>query len=357
MNLGPVPEMHAPIPNTLPGQLGKGLKWKSTGPLVSPVNDPTHYLYSIKDPTLAFIDGKWEVYATAYMVSGPAAARLQNPPASQPAGGRGRGPGGTFNMIHVSFADWIDAPNAKLFYMDNNPNFGGYKCAPELFYFTPQKKWYVTFQTQPPVYCTSDTPGDPNSWTKPQPFFAQGTPMPNLPIDYHFIGDGEYMYMFFTGDDGYVYRSRTSYADFPKGFTNPVIAIAGTRNTVFEAGFTYKIKGTDKYLFCVEALGAGRYYRAYVADKLDGEWYPIEGFDTPEKPFAGKANMTFEEGVTPWSGQVSHGEMIRETSDERMILDPNNLMFLYQGISDADNRGDYGALAYKLGLLRAVKSQ
>ena len=34
--------------------------------------------------------------------------------------------------------------------------------------------------------------------------------------------------------------------------------------------------------------------------------------------------------------------MIREVNDERMVLDPDNLMFLYQGISDADNRGDYG---------------
>lgn len=258
-------------------------------------------------------------------------------------------------MIHVSFPDWKDAPAAKLDYMDANPAFGGYKCAPEIFYFTPQKKWYFTFQTQPPVYCTSDTPDNPMSWTNPQPFFAQGTPMPNLPIDFHFIGDGQYMFMFFTGDDGFVYRSRTTYADFPKGFSNPVYAIAGTRNTVFEAGFAYKIKGVDKYLYCVEGLGAGRYYSAYVADKLDGEWYPVEGFNSPEKPFAGKANVTFEEGVTPWSGQVSHGEMIREVNDERMVLDPDNLQFLYQGISDADNHGDYGALAYKLGLLRAMK--
>ena len=179
--------------------------------------------------------------------------------------------------------------------------------------------------------------------------------MPRLPIDYHFIGDGQYMYLFFTGDDGNFYRSRTRYADFPKGFSAPVIAMRGTRNTVFEAGFTYKIKGVDKYLTCVEALGAGRYYRAYVADQLDGEWYPVEGFDTVDHPFAGKANMTFEDGVTPWSGQVSHGEMIRAVNDERMILDPDNLMFLYQGIADADNHGDYGRLPYKLGLLRAVK--
>jgi hypothetical protein len=31
-------------------------------------------------------------------------------------------------------------------------------------------------------------------------------------------------------------------------------------------------------------------------------------------------------------------------------------MFLCQGIGDAENRGDYGALPYKLGLLRADKS-
>jgi Glycosyl hydrolase family 62 len=352
-DLGPVPEVHAPVPNTLPGLLGKPLKWESSGILVAPQNDQTHFLWSVKDPTIFRYKDKWQVYATAYLVSGPAAAAFLNPSTNEPATGPRRG--GGWSMIHTSFADWKDTPNAKLFYMDTRPGFGGYKCAPEVFYFTPQKKWYYTFQTQPPAYATSETPDDPMSWSAPQPFFAQGTPMPRLPIDYHFIGDGEYMYMFFTGDDGNFYRSQTSYAEFPRGFSNPVIAMRGTRNTVFEAGFTYKIKGVDKYLTCVEALGAGRYYRAYVADKLDGEWYPVEGFDTADHPFAGKSNVTFEEGVTPWSGQVSHGEMIREDADERMILDPNNLMFLYQGISDADNHGDYGRLAYKLGLLRAAK--
>jgi Glycosyl hydrolase family 62 len=358
-DLGPLPEIHAPVPNTLPGLLGKPIKWKSTGVLVAPQNDASHFLYSVKDPTIFRYQDKWEVYATAYMVSGPAAAALLNPGTDEPSAGRGRGrgAGGTFNMVHVSFADWKDAPKAKLHYLDAKPGFGGYRCAPEVFYFSPQKKWYYTFQTQPPVYCTSETPDDPMSWTAPQPFFQRGTSMPRLPIDYHFIGDGDDMYMFFTGDDGNFYRSRTAYADFPQGFSAPVIAMRGTRQTVFEAGFTYKIKGADKYLTCVEALGAGRYYRAYVADKLDGEWYPVEGFDTVDHPFAGKANISFEEGVIPWSGQVSHGEMIREVNDERMILDPNNLMFFYQGIGDAENRGDYGRLPYKLGLLRAVKGE
>lgn len=355
-DLGPVPEIHAPVPNTLPGLLGKPIKWKSTGILVAPQNNDTHFLYSVKDPTIFRYNDKWEVYATAYLVSGPAASALLNPGTNQPAPGQRRG-GGGWNMVHTSFADWKDAPGAKLFYMDTKPGFGGYKCAPEVFCFTPQKEWYYTFQTQPPAYATSKTPDDPMSWSAPQQFFERGTPLPNLPIDFHFIGDGQYMYMFFTGDDGNFYRSRTTYADFPKGFSAPVIAMHGNRNTVFEAGFTYKIKGVEKYLTCVEALGPTRYYRAYVADKLDGEWYPVEGFDTYEKPFAGINNMTFEEGVGPWSGQVSHGEMIREVNDERMVLDPDNLMFLYQGIGNAENHGDYGRLPYKLGLIRAVKGE
>jgi hypothetical protein len=46
--------------------------------------------------------------------------------------------------------------------------------------------------------------------------------------------------------------------------------------------------------------------------------------------------------------------MIREVNDERMVLNPDNLMFLFHGISNTDNRGDYGQLPYKIGLVRAV---
>ncbi|MFM1944400.1 MAG: hypothetical protein RI897_3382 [Verrucomicrobiota bacterium] len=354
-DLGALPEIHTPVPNTLPGLLGKPLQWRSSGALIGPQNDSTHFLYSVKDPTVFRYQNRWEVYATAFMVSGPAAAALLNPDAAPSVAGQRRGNSGGWSMVHLSFADWNDAPGTDLFYMDTVPGFGGYKCAPEVFYFAPTKTWYYIFQTQRPAYCTTETPDDPKSWTAPQQFFTPDIPTPRLPIDYHCIGDGKNMYLFFTGDDGNFYRSQTTYAEFPKGFTSPVVAMRGTRDTVFEASFTYKIKGVDKYLTCVEALSPTRYYRAYVADTLDGEWFPVEGFDTFERPFAGINNVTFEEGVEPWTGQVSHGEMVREGNDERMILDPNNLLFLYQGIADADNRGDYGRLPYRLGLLRAVK--
>jgi hypothetical protein len=99
-DLGPLPEIRAPFPNTLPSLLGKPLKWKSTGVLVAPQNDPTHFLYSVKDPTVFKYQDKWHVYATAFMVSGPAAAALLNPDADQPAAGERRGGRGGWSMVH-----------------------------------------------------------------------------------------------------------------------------------------------------------------------------------------------------------------------------------------------------------------
>ena len=96
-DLGPLPEIHAPVPNTLPGLLGKPIKWVSTGVLVAPQNDATHFLYSVKDPTIFRYNDKWEIYATAYMVSGPAGrpCRIQTPTSPLPAVGAAAAVGGT----------------------------------------------------------------------------------------------------------------------------------------------------------------------------------------------------------------------------------------------------------------------
>src|SRR3569833_4091147 len=109
VDLGPVPEVHAPVPNTLPGLLGKPLKWKSSGILVAPQNDSTHILYSIKDPTIFRYHDRWEVYATANMVSGPGAAALLNPGTNEPAPSPRRG-GGSFFLFLSCFAVWFVAP-------------------------------------------------------------------------------------------------------------------------------------------------------------------------------------------------------------------------------------------------------
>jgi hypothetical protein len=308
------------------------LKWKSTGVLINPISDETHNIVSVKDPTVVRYNDKWHIYATT--------ANTQ----------------GNWSIVYLSFSDWADAAKAKPYYIDNNPNLRGYHCAPQVFYFSPHKKWYLIYQSQHPQYSTTDDISKPQTWTKPENFF-EGKPAsaPGLWIDYWMICDSTHAYLFFTGDNGRVYRSRTKIEDFPKGMSDPVVVIEGPRNDVFEGSMTYKIKGTGTYLTLVEAIGPARYYRAWISDRLDGEWKPVPGADTWEKPFAGINNVTFEDGVTPWTRDISHGELIRDGYDEKLTIDLDNLQLLYQG-RDPQINPRYDQLPYRLALLKLDRS-
>ena len=312
------------------------LKWKASGKLLTPKPDEGHPSLSVKDPTVVFYNNKWHVYATSAM-------------------------NGSWTMQYFSFSDWSEAPDATPTYIDVNPALRGYHCAPHLFYFTPQDKWYFIFQSQQPQYCTTDDITDVTSWTAPKDFF-QGKPESlgrNQWIDYHMIADDTHIYLFFTGDDGRFWRSRTTIKEFPNGMSDPELAIQESRNDLFEGSITYKIKGSDYYITLIEALSPTRYYRAWISKDLNGEWTPLEGADSFETPFAGTNNVTFEDGVEPWTREFSHGEMLRDGYDEKMIIDPENLQFLFQGNDTTGGRrggrGGYNSLPYRLGLLTAEK--
>ncbi len=105
------------------------------------------------------------------------------------------------------------------------------------------------------------------------------------------------------------------------------------------------------FLTLVEAIGPARYYRAWVSDRWDGAWTPVPEATTFQQPCAGINNVTFEDGVTPWTRDISHGELIRDGYDETMTLDPDNLQLLYQG-RDPSSGGRYELLPYQLGLLK-----
>ncbi|MHB8951957.1 MAG: non-reducing end alpha-L-arabinofuranosidase family hydrolase [Pirellulaceae bacterium] len=308
------------------------LKWTASGVLVKPVSDESHTIVSVKDPTVVYYNGLWHIYATAFSTS----AR-------------------TWSMVYLNFKEWSDAPNAKLTHIDVNPSLKGYHCAPHLFYFTPHKKWYLVFQSQQPQYCTTDDISKPETWTAPQNFFEKMPPStPRLPIDYHVICDDTHAYLFFTGDNGRFYRCRTGIEDFPKGFSDPEVAIQDSRNNLFEGSMTYKIKGTTTYLTMIEAMSPARYYRAWLSDDLNGQWTPLEGADSWETPFAGINNVAFADGVEPWTRDISHGELLRVNYDQTPTIDPESLQFLFQG-RDPQSGGDYGLLPYRLGLLTLAR--
>jgi enterochelin esterase-like enzyme len=304
------------------------LKWTSSAALIEPVSDDSHHIVSVKDPSVVRYNDMWHIYATT-------------------ANDRGQ-----WSIVYLTFKDWSDAAEAEPYYIDQNPGLRGYHCAPQVFYFRPHKKWYLIYQSQHPQYSTTDDLSKPDTWTRPESFFESNPPdMPRLPIDYWVICDDTHAYLFFTGDNGRLYRSRTKIEDFPKGMSPPEVILDESRETLFEGSMTYKIKGIDKYLTLVEGLGPSRYYRAYLADRLDGQWTPIPSADSYDAPFAGPNNVEFEEGVEPWTSDISHGELIRDGYDETLTIDPKNLQLLFQG-RDPDSGGAYHALPYRLGVLK-----
>jgi hypothetical protein len=315
-----------------PSPLTGPLKWTASGVLVSPVSDEAHQIVSVKDPSVVYYDNAWHIYATT-------------------ANDRGN-----WSIVYLTFKDWAEAAQAKPYYIDQNPGLRGYHCAPQVFYFRPHKKWYLIYQSQHPQYSTTDDLSKPETWTRPANFFATNPAgMPRLPIDYWVICDDAHAYLFFTGDNGRLYRCRTTLGEFPAGMSDPEIVLDETRDKVFEGSMTYKIKGTEKYLTLVEALGPSRFYRAYLADRLDGPWTPLAGADTFDQPFAGVRNVTFADGVAPWTHDISHGELLRDGYDETLTIDPRGLRMLFQG-RDPQSGGPYHGLPYRLGLLTLQES-
>jgi len=316
--------------------------WQASPPLVEIVAanlpaSPENPWHAVKDPSLVRYDNRWHLFCTL---------RKQR-------GGDGKPPG-YIRIGYLSFADWPDAATAKWELLSLSMDYHG---APQVFYFSPHKRWYLIYQLADasrgiaygPCYSTTTHLGDAKSWSAPEPFYAEKPENLRGWIDFWIICDDAKAHLFFTSNDGRMWRAETRLADFPRGFGTPQLALQAD---IFEASQTYKLAGLDKYLTIVEAQGQSggrghRYYKAYVADRLEGEWQPLAA--TGERPFAGLANVTFT--GEPWSDSISHGELVRSGHDERLEVDPARLRFLYQGLKDDQWSQGYGRLAWRLGLL------
>ena len=305
--------------------------WTSSAPLVAPENRPEDTCFSVKDPTVVFHDGKYHIFATI------------------------RSEKRSHQIEYISFADWSEADKAERHLLEMHP---GFFCAPQVFYFTPHQKWYLICQASDPswkekygaeygaAFSTTDDLSKPNSWSPLQPLGAKRVGE-NAGLDFWIICDDKKAHLFFTTLDGKMWREETAIDRFPEGWSEPKLALEGD---IFEASHTYKIKGSGKYLTVIEAQNgpAWRYYKAYLADTLEGTWHPLAV--TGEKNFAGKNNVQFPAGNT-WADSISHVELIRSGFDEKLEIDPNNLMLLYQGVLDKDTAGKpYGQIPWRLGL-------
>jgi endo-1,4-beta-xylanase len=306
-------------------------QWTSTGPIIAPRSDASHDLVAVKDPSIVRFNDRWHVYASSVSNSG------------------------VYGMVYTSFTDWSALSSATWYHMDQTAGFDTYVAAPQVFFFRPQNKWYLIFQSGPPMYSTADDVGAPTTWTRPAPFFASEPPIITQNggwLDYWIICDSAFCHLFFSDDHGRWYKSKTAIGSFPNGFDTPIIVMQDPdAGRLFEGSNVYKV-GTNRYLALIEAFDSTsnwkRYFRSFTAESLEGPWTPYR--DSGTAPFAGPSNVMFE--GTPWTANISHGEAIRAGYDETLVLDTCNLGFLYQGFDPASDGIDYNKLPWRLGLLR-----
>lgn len=306
-------------------------RWEYTAPLISPEKRLRNPSRAQKDPTIVRHGQQWHVFMTVKL---PGKSAIE----------------------YCSFEDWKDAdsaPRSILRISDSD-----YYCAPQVFFFTPHKLWYLVYQMGVPntekmwvAYSTTRTIENPESWTRAKPMLDGGPSDPRHVggLDYWIICDDNRAYLFYTSLNGKMWRLWTELDRFPFGFDHCEVALQAN---VFEASHTYRLKGLDKFLTIIEENGK-RYYKAYVADQLDGEWVPVA--DTIQRPFAGESNIAPADGVEAWTDNVSHGELVRAGNDETLTVDPRQLRFVFQGMLEKDKTGKgYGQFSWRIGLLTAV---
>lgn len=306
-------------------------RWTAGAPVLSAADRPEDHCYSVKDPSVVYFEGRWHLFTTI------------------------RSEKRSHQIEYVSFDEWKNARTAPRHILTITNN---YFCAPQVFYFTPHKKWYLIYQashlqrkpTLQPAFSTTTDIANPSSWTKPAFLYNEHPDNIKAWIDFWVICDQSKAHLFFTSNNGLMWRAQTSLADFPAGWSKPIVVI---RDDIFEASHTYRLKGRNEFLTIVEAQAGGRrYYKAYTAGRLDGDWKPLAA--TRQKPFASPVNV--RETAGHWTDSYSHGELLRSGIDEHLEVDPANLKFLFQGVSDPAKAGKvYGQIPWELGLLELVR--
>lgn len=302
-------------------------QWRCGPPVqlhIERTNDPC---FSVKDPTIVRYQDRWHLFTTI------------------------RSEKRTHQIEYSSFADWKDAATATRHLLSFN---AGYFCAPQVFYFTPHRKWYLLHQASDPsrpvalqpAFSTSERIEEPTAWSLPQFLYDEHPANVKGWIDFWIICDAAKAHLFFTSNNGLMWRAETTLDHFPKGWSAPQVVL---RDDIFEASHTYRLRELDRYLTVIEAqAGSRRYYKAYLADRLDGEWKPLAA--SRETPFASAANVVF--AGERWAESISHGELIRTGYDEHLEVNPTRLQFLFQGVLDQDMKGKpYGRIPWRLGLL------
>jgi hypothetical protein len=144
-------------------------QWTYSAPLIGPEVREAEPSRAQKDPTVVFHEGRWHVFMTVKL---PGRSAIE----------------------YCSFVDWAQADAAPRSLLTVSQR--DYFCAPQVFYFTPHKKWYLVYQVGVPgqkkmwvAYSTTGDLADPKSWTPARPMLDGGPDDPRREggLDYWII--------------------------------------------------------------------------------------------------------------------------------------------------------------------------
>ncbi|HEX9059589.1 MAG TPA: non-reducing end alpha-L-arabinofuranosidase family hydrolase [Clostridia bacterium] len=269
--------------------------------------------YGAKDPAIVYYGGKYHVFYT------------------------GANQSGGWQMLYTSASTLEGLKTSTRTYMSKIGE--SYFCAPEVFYYEPQKLWYLIYQdgTYGAAYSTTTNIADPTSWSGPKSFGISG----NMGWDYYVICDDTYAYMYNTPDDGSgnLYIRKTSLANFPKGWSSPTVSIKNT----FEGCCAYKSIADGKYYMLIEDQKDNRYYELWSSSSAGGPWTQVS------EKWAWHGNLVYDSDK--WTTSVSHGQLLLAGYNQNLeINDINKCDFLIQGTTNLN--GTYQQLIWDLGVIK-----
>jgi predicted GH43/DUF377 family glycosyl hydrolase len=274
---------------------------------------------SVKDPSIVYFKDEWHLFYTA----------------------RGNN---EYTTAYVSSKKLKDLNNSPRFELKQIRGETRYGCAPQVFYFEPQKKWYLIYQNRDanyqPVFSTNSEISKPNLWAVPQNLIEKDSK--KKWIDFWVIADKTKVYLFYTEAHSGVMIRSTTIEDFPNNWSKSKKVF----DDIHEAVHIYKVIDKNEFHMIYELNNNGiRSFGLAKANHLEGKWEKV----SDEYATGNQLNYAVNSGT--WTEMVSHGEVIRSAYNELLEYDPENCQWLIQGILKSELGVDYPFLPWKLGII------
>jgi len=334
--------------------------WNVSGPVFTARPDHPLDNIAVKDPSIVFYNDKYHLFYTAK------SATHSNGHSSY-----------SISCAYTSAATLEKLNTAERFSIDSVA--GDVIIAPQIFYFEPQKLWYIIAHTTEiennlsrlkPIYLSNTNIENVNGWSEIKKI-QTGKCDDSFWIDFWVICDEKKAYMFYSDQKGSVFRLESPLNTFPEGFSSSKPELALYVNhfdeekswKMFEAVHIYYVKKENKYLALLEGAfqhpsrkmdidSRNRFIFGMTADSLNGEWQRIE--KSQNEFLADAANFSFQKNSGILYTQVSHPELIRSAYNQKLEIEDYKLTMLFQTFDGSiiSDSYSYNELPWELVLMK-----